>query len=315
MTEPKHLPLVIVGGGPAGLTAAIYAVRSGIAVRVLERGAPGGQMFMIDRIENYPGFPEGISGPELSDRMRDQALRLGAEIVQEEVKSIEPAGERKRLVLAGGELTADAVIVATGSRPRRLGVPGEVELLGRGVSYCAVCDGNFFRGQRVAVVGGGNSAVQEASMLARLASQVYIIHRRDRFRAEDYLCASALGQPGVTPLFDTVVERIEGSQGVEALALKNVKTGERARLPVEGVFIYVGVNPISELVSGLVELTADGYIRAGEDCRTTMAGIYAAGDIRSKQSWQIATAVGDGVNAVRSIELDFIVKGLSGKYV
>jgi len=314
MTDPTHIPVVIMGGGPAGLTAAIYAVRSGISVRLIERGAPGGQMFMIDRIENYPGFPEGVTGPELSDRMRDQAVKLGAEIVQDEIVKVELSGLRKKLTLSsGGSLTADALIVATGSRPSPLNVPGERDLVGRGVSYCAVCDGNFFRGQRVAVIGGGNSALQEASMLAHLAAKVTIIHRRDQFRAEEYLCACALGEPCVDALYDTVVERIAGTDAVEALELRNVKTGEKSRLPVEGVFIYVGVKPITDLIKDLVNLTPEGYIAAGEDTRTNVFGVYAAGDARMKPVWQIATAVSDGVNAVRAVELDFMAKGISCK--
>lgn len=314
MSELQHIPVVIMGGGPAGLTAAIYAVRAGMTVRLIERGAPGGQMFMIDKIENYPGFPEGVSGPDLSDRMRDQALKLGADLAQDEILKIELDGIRKKLTLSSGAaLTCDALIVSTGSRPRPLNVPGERDLVGRGVSYCAVCDGNFFRGQRVAVVGGGNSALQEAAMLAHLASSVTVIHRRDKFRAEEYLCACALGEPCVSALYDTVVERIAGTDAVEALELKNVKTGEKSSLPVDGVFIYVGVDPITEMVKGLVTLTPEGYIDAGEDTRTNVFGIYAAGDCRKKPVWQIATAVADGVNAVRAVELDFMAKGIACK--
>jgi thioredoxin reductase (NADPH) len=316
MGEERRVPLVIIGGGPAGLTAAIYAVRAGIEAELFERGVAGGQMFGTYKIENYPGFPEGISGPELSDRMRDQALKLGAKIEQAEISTVELRGEDKVVKFGDGRVVlCDALIVATGSRPNELGVPGEKELWGRGVSYCATCDGNFFRGQKVAVVGGGDSAVQEAHMLSHLCSEVTIIHRRDRFRAQDAVSRSALGRANIKVIWDTVVDKVEGVQGVEALKLRNVRGGELSRLPVEGVFIYVGVTPITGFVKGVVELTPEGYILAGEDTKTSVPGIFAAGDCRIKPARQIVTAVADGANAVKAVELYLIDRGQSGRYV
>jgi len=316
VSQSRHVPVVIVGGGPAGLTAAIYGVRSGIELILIERGVPGGQVFIADRIENYPGFPEGISGPELSDRMKAQAERLGVKIIMDRVKSVAVAGDAKKLALESGEeITCDALIIATGSTPKKLGVPGESKLWGRGVSYCATCDGNFFRGQKVAVVGGGDSACQEATMLSHLASEVVIIHRRGTFRAQDYIVNCALAEPNVKSILDSVVEKIEGDDAVKSLALKNVKTGAASRLAVDGVFIFIGMHPITEFAQGIVELSEEGYIKAGEDTRTSVRGIFAAGDVRVKPARQIATAVGDGANAIRAVELYFIERGLSGKYV
>jgi len=285
------------------LTAAIYAVRAGIDGELFERGIAGGQMFTADRIENYPGFPEGLGGPELSDRMRDQALKLGVRITHAESEAVEVRGEMKAVRFAGGEtVICDALIVAVGSRSKKLGVPGETKFSGRGVSYCATCDGNFFRGKKLAVVGGGDSAVQEAHMLSHLASEVSVIHRRDKFRAQEALSRCALGRPNIKVIWDTVVERIEGTRGVEALQIRNVKNGEVSQVPVDGVFIYVGVIPMTEFMNGLVDLTEEGYIKAGEDTRTSVPGIFAAGDCREKPVHQSVTAVSDGANAAKSVE-------------
>lgn len=315
MGELEKKALVIAGGGPAGLTAAIYAARAGLDSLLIERGAPGGQMFMTDRIENYPGFPNGVSGAELSDLMRDQAVRLGAKIIQDDIQKVELVGFQKKLHLGSGDvITCEALIAAPGSRPRLLGAPGEMELMGRGVSYCATCDGNFFRDQRVAVVGGGDSAVQEAAYLTRLASKVFVIHRRDQFRAADCLARHAQSLPNLSVVWDSVVEKIEGSEGVEALKLLNLKTNQTSRLEVEGVFIFVGVKPLTDFLQGVVELNPEGYILAGEDTRTSAPGLFAAGDARVKLARQIATAVGDGAAAVKAVELYFIEKGLSCRY-
>jgi thioredoxin reductase (NADPH) len=316
MAETRHVPLVIVGGGPAGLTAAIYGVRSGIELTVIERGVPGGQIFIAHRIENYPGFPDGISGPDLSNRMKQQAEKLGVKIINDRVRSVEVLGEVKKIVLdSGQEITCDALVAATGSNPRKLGVPGEAKFWGSGVSYCATCDGNFFRDQKVMVVGGGDSACQEATMLSHLAKEVYIVHRRNQFRAQEYLVQCALSEPNITVLWDTVLERIEGGKIVQEVFLKNVKTGEVSRLSMDGVFIYVGMHPITEFLQGVVELTPEGYVKAGEDTKTSVPGIFAAGDVRQKPARQIATAVGDGASAIRAVEIYFIEKGISGKYV
>jgi thioredoxin reductase (NADPH) len=316
MNDARHVPLVIVGGGPAGLTAAIYAVRAGVPAELIERGVMGGQVFIADRIENYPGFPEPVSGPDLSERIHQQAQRLGAKMTIDTVEKIELDGQRKKLTLqSGATVTCDALILAPGSAPRKLGVEGEGRFWGRGVSYCATCDGNFFRGQRVAIVGGGDSACQEAQMLAHLAQEVYIIHRRHQFRAQEFIVTSALQEPNIKVRWDTVVEEIEGEAEVKSVRLRNLKTDEVSRLEVDGVFIYVGVMPQTDLVKDLVELDAQGYIKAGEDAKTSVPGIFAAGDARTKPFMQIVTAAADGANAVRSCEIYFIERGLSARYI
>ncbi len=316
MSESRRVPLLIVGGGPAGLTSAIYSLRSGIECEVIERAVPGGQVFIADRIENYPGFIDPIAGSELSDRMKAQAERFGARIIQDEVVKVEVEGDLKKVTLQrGGQVACDALVVATGSRPRQLGIPGEMELWGRGVSYCATCDGNFFRGQKLAVIGGGDSACQEASMLSHLASEVYIIHRRDQFRAQEYIVQCAMSEPNVKVLWDTVAERVEGKDEVKGVSIRNVKTGEESLIEVQGVFIYVGLIPLTDFLQGVVELSGEGYVAAGEDTITSVPGIFAAGDCRVKPLRQVATAVADGANAIRSMEMYFIERGISSRYV
>jgi thioredoxin reductase (NADPH) len=316
MNDPRHVPLLIVGGGPAGLTAAIYAVRAGVPCELIERGVMGGQVFIASHIENYPGLPEPISGSELSDRFRAQAQRLGVKSSFDTVEKVELAGELKKVTLQSGPvLTCDALVLAPGATPRQLGVPGEGAFWGRGVSYCAVCDGNFFRGQRVVVVGGGDAACQEAEMLAHLAKEVYIVHRRRQFRAQQYLITCVTAEPNIEVRWDSVLEEIEGDTEVRSVRLRDVNTGAISRLEVEGVFIYVGVLPQTDLVKGLVELDDQGAIKAGEDTKTNVPGIFAAGDCRNKPFRQIVTAAADGANAARSAEIYLIERGLSTRYV
>jgi thioredoxin reductase (NADPH) len=303
MSDNERYEVVIIGAGPAGLTASIYARRAGLSCLVIEQAAVGGNMFVGDRIENYPGFPEGISGSELSQRMEAQARKLGVEFIQTTVNGLSIRDKVKEVNTDKGSLEAQAVIVATGCQYKKLGIPGEGRLLGRGVSYCATCDGNFFRNQTVAVIGGGDAAVQEALYLSKLASKVYIIHRRDQLRAVKALQEMAFQTPNIQMVWDTVAEAIEGEEQVDKLKLLNKKTGERSELKVEGVFIYVGIKPNIEFLKGMVvELTEDGYIRAGEDTRTSVPGIFAAGDVRKKPTRQIASAVGDGCNALTAAE-------------
>ncbi len=302
MGSDRRYNVVIIGGGPAGLTAGIYARRAGLDCAVIERGVPGGNMFMADRIENYPGFPEGVSGPDLSRRMEEQAKTLGVEFIQTSVDKISLKDNFKVIVTDQGPVEAVAVIVATGCQYRQLGIPGEGKFLGSGVSYCATCDGNFFRGAEVAVIGGGDSAVQEAVYLSKLASRVYIIHRRDQLRACKALQDAAFRTGNIQVVWDTVAEAIEGENKVEKLKLLNKKTQKTSDLAVEGVFIYVGVKPNVDFLNGLVELTEEGYIKAGEDTRTSVPGIFAAGDVRKKPNRQISTAVGDGCHAVTAVE-------------
>jgi len=316
MSEVKHVPLLIVGGGPAGLTAGIYARRAGIDCEIVERAVHGGQVFIADKIENYPGFPEPINGGDLSDSMKAQAERFGTKFIFDEVKEIKTDGDLKKVNLErGGEITCDALIAATRCIPNKLGVSGEGKLWGRGVSYCATCDGNFFRDQEIAVIGGGDSACQEAHMLSHLASKVHIIHRRDQFRAQDYLAKSVLERPNIEVIWDTVAESMNGELDLGSISLKNIKTEDKSELNVQGVFIYVGMNPITDFLEGLIDLDNEGYVIAGEDTRTSVPGIYAAGDARVKGVRQIVTAVADGACAVRAVEIYFIERGISSNYV
>lgn len=282
--------VAIIGGGPAGLTAGLYAARAGWKTVLLERGLPGGQAATTDRLENYPGFPEGIGGPELMMAFADQAARFGMETRYAGVKKIDP--NLKRLTLDdGSEIAARALIVALGATPRKLDVPGEAENIGRGVSYCATCDGAFYRGKRVAVVGGGDTAVEDALYLSRFA-HVTLIHRRDRLRAMGTQVEKLRADENVDMLLCATVSRIERTE--DGLVL-HLSTGQK--LAVDGVFVAVGVEPQTGLVADVLALDEAGYILAGEDTRTSVPGIFAAGDCRKKPLRQVSTAVGDGATA------------------
>ncbi|MBM4140548.1 MAG: thioredoxin-disulfide reductase [Nitrospira sp.] len=295
--------VIIIGGGPAGLTAGLYTSRARLKSLLIEKGFAGGLVTTIEWVENYPGFDEGISGVELSQRMERQAKKFGLETVQGSVKEIYLHDEIKRIVFEEGNVyEAKTVILATGANPRLLKVEGEEKYRGRGVSYCATCDGAFFRGKKIAVVGGGNSAVQEALFLAKLAEVVYIVHRRDQLRATKIIQERAFINPKITFVWNSLVEKIEGDNTVHTLFLKNVKTGEVSRLDVQGVFIYVGYNPSTGFLKGLVKLDEDNYILTDEDMSTSVPGIFAAGDVRAKPLKQITTAVGDGATAAVSSE-------------
>jgi thioredoxin reductase (NADPH) len=288
--------LVIVGGGPAGLTAAIYGRRAGLDVLVLEKGMAGGQITITAEIENWPGIPM-ISGEELARAFREHAEKFSPEFREAEVKKVSMEAGKKVVATDKGDIEAEAVIIATGASFRKLGCPGEAEFTGRGVSYCAVCDGAFFEDQVIAVVGGGNTAVEEADYLTRFASKVYIIHRRDSFRADRAVVEKAMANPKIEPVWDSVVERIKGTDMVEGIVLKNVKTGETSELPVAGVFVFVGMNPNSDFVKGLVETKGGGWIVTNEMLETSVEGIFAAGDVRDKFLRQVVTAAGDGATA------------------
>lgn len=296
--------VVIIGSGPAGLTAAIYASRAELLGIVIEKnGMSGGQIVNTYEVDNYPGIP-GINGFDLANRFREHCDRLGMEFAEGEVEKI-TIGDKglKTVHLSDGkEYRAKTVIIAGGVESRKLRVPGEEELSGMGVSYCATCDGAFFKGRNVAVVGGGDVAVEDAIFLARLATKVYVIHRRDEFRASKSLVRRLMEIENAEVIWDSVVERIEGSTQVTGLRIANKKTGERRELALDGVFIAVGNTPLSQKYKGVVELDENGYIIAGEDCRTSAAGIFAAGDIRTKPLKQIVTAAADGANAVAAVE-------------
>ena len=305
------LDVVIVGGGPAGLTAGIYLARARMEALLLEKQAPGGAPALTEKIENYPGFPEGISGFELVDRMRRQAESFGLRIKSfNALTGLRSDGQAKVLETEEGELRAYAAILAMGMSPAPLGVPGEEEFHGKGVSYCATCDGAFFRDARVAVVGGGNSAVEEALFLTRFVDKLYVVHRRDRLRAGKILQERLLTNPKVEMKWKKTVKEIKGDSKVKGLLLADVESGETEELAVDGVFLYVGNIPNTEPVKSAVELDEKGYIVTDMSLQTSMAGVFAAGDVRSGAVWQVAAAVGDGARA--ALNAQFYVESLKG---
>lgn len=288
--------LVIIGAGPAGMTAAIYGRRSGLDVLLLEKGATGGQINITDEIENWPGV-QHATGPELGNMFREHALKFNTEIRIADVKKVELRDGKKIVVTDKGDIEAEAIVVATGAHFRRLGCEGEAEHIGQGVSFCAVCDGAFYEGEEVAVVGGGNTAVEEGVYLTKFASKVYIIHRRDEFRADRAAIEHAMSNPKIVPVWNSVVEKIEGDGIVENLVLKNVKTGEFSNLKVAGVFMFVGQTPDDDCVRGLVKAEKGGWILVNEHMETSVEGIFAAGDVCSKHLRQVITAASDGAIA------------------
>jgi len=295
--------VVIVGGGPAGLTAGLYTARGKLRSLLLEQGLTGGLVTTTEWIENYPGFDEGILGAELAQKMERQAARFGLEIVSGSVSNISIHDKIKEVTLESGQkYEARSVILATGAHPRNLKVEGEDKFRGKGVSYCATCDGAFFKGERIAVVGGGDSAIQEAIFLTRFAEKVYIIHRRDRLRAEKILQERAFSNSKIEFIWDSVVEKIAGDSGVNALHIRNVKNDEKSVIDVQGLFIYIGYNPNTGFLAGLANLDQDNYLITDENMATSAPGIYAVGDVRSKPLKQIATAVGDGATAALAAE-------------
>lgn len=294
--------IIIIGSGPAGLSAAIYAQRACLDTIVIEKnGISGGQVLNTWEVDNYPGFP-GVTGFELSRQFREHANKLGARVVQDEVVQVELSGNVKKVVCEEETYEARCVILASGAHHRTLEVPGEEELRGAGVSYCATCDGAFFRGRTVAVVGGGDAALEDAIFLARMCEKVYIVHRRDKLRGAKRLQERLQALENVEFVWNSETAVIEGNGQVEALRLRQTKTGEEKRLDVDGVFIAVGIAPESELYAGQLELDEQGYIRADESGQTSVPGVFAAGDVRTKALRQILTAASDGANCVASAE-------------
>lgn len=294
--------LLIIGSGPAGLGAAIYGERAGMKLAVIDRSpVSGGQVLTTYEVDNYLGMPE-ISGSDISERFREHADKLGTEFIMADVESIEDLGEKKIVHTDEGDFEAKAIILATGAAHAMLGVEGEMKLAGMGVSYCATCDGAFFRGRTVAVVGGGDVAVEDAIFLAGLCKQVYLIHRRDSLRAADSLQKKLMSLSNVEILWNSEVTKIQGGDMVESLIVLNNTTKEEQTLEVNGVFIAVGILPNTEAFKGLVDMDEKGYILADESCTTSNPGIFAAGDIRKKVLRQIITAVADGANAVNSVQ-------------
>ena len=294
--------LIIIGAGPAGMSAAVYAARAELDFIVIEGSMmQGGQVLTTYDVDNYLGLP-GIGGFEMGMKFAEHAKKLGVSFVTENVISMDVAGEVKKVVTDKKEYETKTIIIATGAVHRKAGIPGEAEFTGKGVSYCATCDGAFFRNKTTAVVGGGDVAVEDAIYLARICEKVYLIHRRDEFRAAKSLVNKAKNTQNIEIVLDSTVERISGEAKVSTIEVKNKKTGNTAELAVDGVFFAVGMQPVTAFVDRSVQMNEVGYIVAGEDCATNVPGVYAAGDIRTKQLRQIITAAADGANAVTSGE-------------
>jgi thioredoxin reductase (NADPH) len=300
--SPEFHDLIIIGAGPAGLSAGLYAARNKQDVVLVEKLSPGGQVLTTDLVENYPGFPDGIGGFELMDSIGKQAERFGLKILSHEVQGVDFKNQMKHLTLAYGSMEARSVIVTTGAQPRKLGIEGEELLTGKGVSYCGTCDGPFYREADIAIIGGGDTAVQEAVFLTRFASRVYVIHRRDELRATKIIQERAFANEKIEFIWDTIPLSIEGETGVERLRLRNVKTSKESTLNIEGVFVLVGTRPVTEFLEDAVDMDNQGFINVDRRQETNVQGVFAAGDVTSETPRQIATAVGEGVTAVLSAE-------------
>ena len=298
VSRPEVEKVIILGSGPAGWSAAIYAARADLQPLLITGNELGGQVAITTEVENYPGFPEGLTGPELVEKMRAQAERFGATAEIDYVTEIDVNGPPFGVLTANGKnYRTQALIISTGASPRKLGVPGEERLTGRGVSYCATCDGFFFRGKEIVVVGGGDSALEEALFLTKFASAVRIVHRRDQLRAGAVLKHRAEANPKIKFVWNTVVTSIDGESRVQSVTLKNVVTGEVSNLPTDGVFVYVGHLPNNQLFTGKLALDEQGYVITDKLMRTSVPGIFAAGEIQDPRYRQVATSAGQGVQA------------------
>ncbi len=294
--------VIIIGSGPAGLTAAIYAARSNLAPLVITGNELGGQIATTTDVENFPGFPEGVTGPQLYELMQQQAERFGARFEIDEVTGVQLQKRPFKVKTHGGEFEARALILATGASPRKLGVPGEKEFIGRGVSYCATCDGFFFRGKKVIVVGGGDSALQEGMFLTKFAAQVQIVHRRDQLRAQPIIQERARANEKIRFIWDTVVTKIQGDGAVQAVQLRHLRTGEERTQPVDGVFVYIGHIPNTALFKGQLELDHEGYLVVNSRLHTNIPGVYAAGEVHDKVFRQAVVSAGYGCMAAMEAE-------------
>ena len=302
MSETQVYDMIVVGGGPGGYTAALYAARAGLSTLVLEKLSAGGQMALTEEIDNYPGFEDGIDGFTLAEKMQQQAERFGARSEYAQVERMDLTASPKILETSGGLFYARTVVLATGANPRELGLANEAALTGRGVAYCAACDGMRYKGKTVVVVGGGNSAAADAMLLSRVAQKVILVHRRDTLRATKIYHQPLMQAENIEFRWDSIVTELLGEDKLTGVKLKNVNTGEETLLPCDGVFISVGRKPATQLVQDQLELDRGGYIAADETTRTNLPGVYAVGDVRSKPVRQVVTAVADGATAVHMAE-------------
>jgi len=301
--EKKSVDVLIIGGGPAGLTAGIYAGRGQLETVIVERAVPGGQIAQTDEVENYPGFPDGVTGPELSERMVKQAEKFGVSIVMDEVKGLSKSGDTFTVNTGSTDYAAKSVIIATGANPRRLDIPGEDEFYGRGVSTCATCDGFFYRGKEVVVVGGGDAAVEEGLFLTKFADKVTVIHRRDELRANKASQERAFANPKMNWMWNTTVTEVVGNDGlVTGVKTKNIETGEEGVFNTDGVFIFIGHIPNTDYLNGVVELGETGYVAVKDEIYTNVDGIFAAGDVSDEIYRQLSTSVGAGTRAAMMAE-------------
>jgi len=293
----SNCDILIIGAGGAGLTAALYASRAKLSTIVLEKLTPGGQIALTDIVENYPGFPEGVTGADISMKMEAQAKRYGAVVQYEEAKSITKNGRGFNVQTSKGTIEAGAVIIATGAFYRQIGVPGEKELIGKGVSYCAVCDGAFFKNKEIVVVGGGDSAMQEGLFLTRFVNKLTVVHRRDTLRASAILQERAKANPKMSFIWDSVVEKVNGSGKVEGVLIKNLKTNQSQDFKTDGFFVFIGQDPATKFLQGVVDLDKSGYVVTKNNLETSVPGIFACGEVRSGAVKQLISACGEGCEA------------------
>jgi len=302
MNNTRIYDMIVVGGGPGGYTAALYAARAGLDTLVLEKLSAGGQMALTQQIDNYPGFEEGMDGFVLAEKMQSQAERFGARTEYAEVEKLDLEADPKVVETSEGTFYGKTVVIATGANPRELGVPGERELVGRGVAYCASCDGMFYKGKTVVVVGGGNSAAADALLLSRVAKKVIVVHRRDTLRATKIYHAPLFSAPNVEFRWNSEVSQLLFGDRLTGVRLKDVNTGEESEISCDGLFVSVGRQPATQLVEGQLELDRSGYVVADETTRTNIPGVFAVGDVRTKLLRQVVTAVSDGAVAVHMAE-------------
>lgn len=298
----KIFDMIIIGGGPAGYTAALYGARAGLSTLVIERMAPGGQMGLTGDIENYPGFDEGIDGFTLGMKMQAGAEKYGATTEYTEVTSLKLDAEIKEVVTAYSTFLGRTVVIATGANPRAIGLENEADLIGRGVHYCAHCDGRFYKDKTVVVVGGGNSAVGDALYLSRLCKKVYLVHRRDSFRASKVYDAPLRESENIELVLDSVARELVADQRLNSVVTENVKSGEKRTIECDGIFVSIGRKPATEFLGDTIALDKAGYIIAGESCETNIPGVYAIGDVRTKELRQVVTATADGAIAAHKVE-------------